>query len=110
MRENNIDEFVIKLTESSIEFCQNIIEGYKKQIKSCKELIKINKEIIREGLLRNTPVWFIDFTNDSIRRDKDRINECKASLKEQEACLVKLQIEKFVESKKKFTVIKGGIS
>ena len=103
------DEIGNSIIESGIKYCQDMIKCDKHEIKSYKASIKKNKENMREGLLRNSPVWFFDFINDFIRRDKDRIEKCKVSIKKQEARLVKWQIEKFVASENKFKVIQGGI-
>ena len=100
----------LELIETSIAHYEASIKSLRELIKLYKESIKKNRDTLNEFKARHAEGWYLDILKDFIKNNEDLINKYEASLKDDEARLVQLQIEKFVVSGKKFKVMNGGTS
>jgi hypothetical protein len=96
--------------ESCIADYEAKIETEKELIKGYKRAVKRNKNILNQFKALNLPALHIIFIEGFIKRDSDSIKFYEKLLKNKEAGLKKLKIEKFTATGRKFKVMKGGSS
>lgn len=102
---NKLDhiESLIADSEARIKVNKDLIRQYKKSLKRKKNILNyfINNKLSESN---------INLIREFIKQDEEAIKFYTRSLREKEAGLKKLKIEKFAALGKKFKVVKGGSS
>lgn len=102
---------------NKLDHIESCITDYEARIKINKDLIKRykkslqkNKKTLNHFKSNKLSEWYINIIEGFIKRDKESIKFYEKLLKNKEAGLKKLKIEKFTATGRKFKVMKGGTS
>ncbi len=104
MGDRTFKDIEINLLDGSIEFCRDMIESDRKNIKRCEEEIEVYEKYLRE----DSPLLDKSHFENRLNSLKEKSKNYEILMKEKETKLARWEIQKFTKNNGKFKVIKGG--